>query len=93
MVQSDCHKREITIRTAVADQAGVSCTVEDTGPGIDHDNLVRLFDSFFTTKQHGMGMGLPICRSIIEAHGGHIRAENVSTSGGARFSFVLPVAK
>ncbi|QOZ51527.1 PAS domain-containing sensor histidine kinase [Bradyrhizobium sp. CCBAU 53338] len=93
MVQSDCHKRRITIRTAVADPAGVSCVVEDSGPGIDHDNFALLFDSFFTTKQHGMGMGLPICRSIIEAHGGCIRAENVSTSGGARFSFVLPAAK
>lgn len=93
MVQSDCNRRKITIRTAVADKAGVSCLIEDSGPGIDHDNFALLFDSFFTTKQHGMGMGLPICRSIIEAHGGYIRAENVGTSGGARFSFFLPAAK
>ncbi|HEX7958745.1 MAG TPA: ATP-binding protein, partial [Terriglobales bacterium] len=92
MLQSDCRRRKITIRT-VAEQANVSCIVEDSGPGIDHDNFARVFDSFFTTKPDGMGMGLPICRSIIEAHGGYMQAENISASGGARFSFVLPVAK
>jgi signal transduction histidine kinase len=52
--------------------------------------LDHLFDSFFTTKDAGMGLGLPISRSIIEAHGGSIRADNKSAYGGARFSFSLP---
>jgi signal transduction histidine kinase len=69
----------------------VCCNIEDSGPGIDPVHLPHLFDTFFTTKDAGMGMGLPISRSIIEAHGGYIRADNDSALGGARFSFVLPV--
>jgi C4-dicarboxylate-specific signal transduction histidine kinase len=91
MVQSGSPHPKVTIRTKLVDNGRVACVVEDSGPGINSDNFSRLFDSFFTTKQHGMGMGLPICRSIVEAHGGYIQAENVSPSGGARFSFVLPV--
>jgi signal transduction histidine kinase len=65
--------------------------IEDNGPGIEADHLDRLFDSFFTTKSSGMGMGLPICRSILEAHGGSIIASN-RPEGGARFAFTLPVS-
>src|SRR5215475_8190925 len=50
--------------------SGVRVTVTDSGTGIDQDSIDRIFDTFFTTKSHGMGMGLSICRSIIEAHGG-----------------------
>lgn len=89
--QGDSRERRIVIRTAL-DDAGVRCTVEDSGPGIKSDHLSRLFESFFTTKDGGMGMGLPICRSIIEAHGGRIAADNDSAAGGARFSFTLPAA-
>lgn len=64
-------------------------TVEDTGPGIAADHLPCLFDAFFTTKAEGMGMGLAISRTIIEAHGGHIKANN-RREGGARLSFTLP---
>jgi PAS domain S-box-containing protein len=84
--------RKLSIRTGMDGRDTLRCSVEDSGPGIEPDHLVRLFDSFFTTKQGGMGMGLPICRSIIEAHGGRIDAGNVGAAGGARFSFTLPVA-
>jgi PAS domain S-box-containing protein len=70
-----------------AEPGSVGLTVADSGPGIDGDPE-RLFDSFFTTKASGMGMGLPICRSIVEAHGGRISAENSET--GARFTVTLP---
>ncbi|MDO9562358.1 MAG: PAS domain S-box protein [Bradyrhizobium sp.] len=83
----------IRIETALADPATLHCCVEDSGPGIGADHFGRLFDSFFTTRQDGMGMGLRICRSIIEAHGGRIEADNDARIGGARFSFTLPVAK
>ena len=66
------------------------CTLEDSGPGIKPEHLDHLFDSFFTTKDAGMGLGLAISRSFIEAHGGYIRADNESAYGGARFSFTLP---
>jgi signal transduction histidine kinase len=66
------------------------CTLEDSGPGIKPEYLDQLFDSFFTTKDAGMGLGLPISRSIIEAHGGYMRADNESAPGGARFSLTLP---
>jgi signal transduction histidine kinase len=71
----------------------VCCIVEDSGPGIDADHPPRLFDSFFTTKETGMGLGLPIAQSIIEAHNGRIRADNSSALGGARFVFELPVSR
>jgi C4-dicarboxylate-specific signal transduction histidine kinase len=83
--------RSLLIRSLRSDSETVCCMVEDSGPGIAPADLPHLFDSFFTTKDAGMGMGLPISRSIIEAHGGHIRADNESTLGGARFSFALPV--
>jgi signal transduction histidine kinase len=82
--------RRLNIRTS---QAGgdVRIDVEDNGPGISDSNLPRLFESFFTTKDGGMGMGLPICRSIIEAHGGRISTAN-RDAGGACFSVTLPAA-
>ena len=88
MGQSAC--RNILVRTTLSDPDMVCCAIEDSGPGIDPRNLPRLFESFFTTKDTGMGMGLPICQSIIEAHEGRIRADNDSALGGARFSFALP---
>jgi len=82
--------RAVLVRTMLANPETVHCAIEDSGPGVDPAALPRLFDSFFTTRETGMGMGLPISRSIIEAHGGTIRAENNSRLGGARFSFDLP---
>jgi predicted ATPase/signal transduction histidine kinase len=84
--------REIGIRVALDDSGMLRCAVEDSGPGIVSTHLGSLFESFFTTKVNGMGMGLPICRTIIEAHGGLIAADNESSYGGARFYFRLPPA-
>jgi signal transduction histidine kinase len=90
MAQSGKARRGISVRTTLLDPETVCCVIEDSGPGIEPAHLSHLFDSFFTTKDDGMGMGLSICRSIIEAHGGYIRADNNSSLGGARFSFTLP---
>jgi len=68
----------------------VQITVEGSGVGIDPQNIDRIFDAFYTTKSSGMGMGLSICRSIIEAHGGRMSAANNARSG-ATFQFTLPV--
>jgi PAS domain S-box-containing protein len=92
MVRSGGSRRVLTIRTRRSEEGTASCIVEDSGPGIKPEHLDRLFESFFTTKDGGMGMGLPICRSIIEAHGGCIRVDNDSAHGGARFTFTLPAA-
>jgi len=84
--------RQVGVRTALASDGRIAVTVSDTGPGIRPDDLPRLFESFFTTKADGMGMGLPICRSIIETHGGSIAASNNAQGPGASFSFSLPAA-
>jgi len=69
---------------------GTVCTsVRDHGIGISEEMRDRLFDPFFSTKSEGLGMGLAIVRSIVEAHGGTITAENAD-GGGARFQFILP---
>jgi signal transduction histidine kinase len=82
---------EITIRTEMLDASSVICSIEDSGAGLGPQDLKRIFQSFFTTKENGMGMGLAICRSIIETHGGEIAADNASVHGGARFFFTLPL--
>jgi signal transduction histidine kinase len=65
--------------------------VRDSGPGIDPEHLDRVFDAFYTTKSSGTGMGLSICRSIIDAHGGKLWAE-ANEPRGAVFQFTLPTA-
>ena len=65
-------------------------SVSDNGPGVRPDVLKHIFEPFFTTKQGGMGMGLAIARTIIEAHGGRLSAEN-RAGGGAIFRLTLPV--
>jgi PAS domain S-box-containing protein len=92
MAQAESTRRNISIRTGAHDPATLRCSIEDSGPGIEPHNITRLFDSFFSTKDGGMGMGLRICRSVIEAHGGRIVADNESSQGGARFYFTLPTA-
>jgi signal transduction histidine kinase len=82
--------RTITISTAREGDFG-EVSVSDVGPGIDPDQLKELFNPFFSTKPHGMGMGLSIARSIVEAHNGRIGAEN-KIGGGAAFRLRLPLS-
>ena len=70
----------------------VLVAVRDSGPGLDHASLGRLFDAFYTTKSHGLGMGLAISRTIIEAHGGRLEAA-ANTPKGAVFQFRLPLER
>jgi signal transduction histidine kinase len=72
-----------------AEKHGVEVRINDSGPGIPVSRLESVFEPFQSTKATGMGMGLTICRSILEAHGGKIWAEN-NADGGARVSFWLP---
>jgi two-component system sensor kinase FixL len=84
-------ERRLYVRTATNGGRRVEISVTDSGRGIPPEKLPRLFDSFFTTKENGMGLGLAIARSIIDAHHGRISAEN-NPDGGATFRFDLPVS-
>jgi C4-dicarboxylate-specific signal transduction histidine kinase len=84
--------RELLIRSCQGDDGQVLIEVRDDGVGIDPKNMHQLFNAFFTTKPNGMGMGLSICRSIIEAHGGRIWASS-NAGPGATFAFTLPPAR
>lgn len=81
----------LEIRSSVSEAGDVLVTVADSGPGVAVENLDRMFDAFFTTKPDGMGMGLSICRSIIEAHGGRLWATRGDR--GLIFHVFLPIAK
>jgi PAS domain S-box-containing protein len=81
--------RCLTISAKLQGQVNILITVEDTGPGIDAAHVDRIFEPFFTTKSRGMGMGLAICRSIIEGHGGTLTASPRRPSGTA-FRIILP---
>jgi signal transduction histidine kinase len=84
--------RQMLISTEQTQENGVLVAVCDSGPGIDPENSERAFEPFYTTKTSGMGMGLSICRSIIDAHGGRLWA-GVSEPQGAVFQFTLPDAE
>ena len=81
--------RELRISTGKAESDGVLVAVRDSGPGLAPASLERLFEAFYTTKPGGLGMGLSICRSIIEAHGGRLWAA-ANVPQGASFHFDLP---
>jgi PAS domain S-box-containing protein len=83
--------RELLISTEQSRTKGVLVAVGDSGPGIDPDHLERVFEAFYTTKPGGVGMGLAICRSIIDAHGGRLWAA-ANEPRGAIFQFTLPSA-
>jgi PAS domain S-box-containing protein len=85
-------ERVISIRTSRKDADTVKVEVEDTGCGIPEHNIPKLFTHFFTSKPDGLGMGLSISRSIVEAHGGRLEGEN-TPEGGAIFYFTLPFGK
>jgi signal transduction histidine kinase len=74
----------------LANHAATRVAVRDTGPGLTRESIEHLFDAFYTTKPGSIGMGLSICRSIIEAHGGQIWATANTSGGGAAFQFTLP---
>jgi C4-dicarboxylate-specific signal transduction histidine kinase len=82
--------RMLSVRSENPDQQDIIVTVTDAGTGISEEDRDRIFDSFFTTKSEGMGMGLSICRSIVEAHGGRISALRANPHGSV-FQVVLPV--
>jgi C4-dicarboxylate-specific signal transduction histidine kinase len=81
--------RELEVGTGKDEAQGVRVAVRDSGPGLDPDGLDHLFTAFYTTKPQGMGMGLAISRSIIEAHGGRLWA-SANPQRGATFQFTLP---
>ena len=81
--------RVLVIRTRAKDEHHVLVEVQDVGTGVAPENAGRLFNAFFTTKPHGLGMGLSIVRSVIEAHGGQVWA-SPNGGQGTRFQFTLP---
>jgi two-component system sensor kinase FixL len=89
----EVERRELVISTRlIPDQEMVEITIADTGPGIAPELADRLFQPFFSTKKTGMGLGLSICREIVEAHHGRLTGGDRS-SGGAVFRLILPTAR
>ena len=82
--------RVLQVKTQRGDRDAITVVVRDTGPGIDPKKLDGIFETFVTTKAGGMGLGLAICRTIIEQHGGQLTATS-DGNRGASFQFVLPI--
>jgi signal transduction histidine kinase len=85
-------KRQIWVRVRQRQGRDVTISVEDSGTGVDPTTLDRIFDAFFTTKAEGMGMGLAICRTIVEMHGGRLWAAPRQPEGSV-FQLDLPVSE
>jgi PAS domain S-box-containing protein len=81
--------RTLRLKTELHSGNAILVAIEDTGPGFDPEQMGSIFDAFFTTKSHGIGLGLAICRMIVERHGGQLTAAS-DGKNGARFQFVLP---
>jgi signal transduction histidine kinase len=92
MRDSEVGRRVLLLRTASDDTGSVTVTVEDSGAGIERTDVGHVFDAFYTTKSDGLGMGLAIVKSIVEAHGGRVEARN-NPESGATFSFALPTGQ
>ena len=90
MSETEPGQRALIVRTSLAQDDHVEITITDTGPGIPQDKIEQLFQPFETTKSEGLGMGLPISRSIIEAHGGQMGVQS-EPGQGTCFFFHLPV--
>jgi signal transduction histidine kinase len=85
-------ERRLTIATHSVDEGrAMECSVADCGCGIPPGDAERIFQPFVTTKKQGLGLGLAICRSIIEAHGGRLWAENTADRSGAVFRFTASI--
>ena len=87
MAQSE--RRELSITTSLTDEATIEIAVADSGSGLSKEAEAHLFEPFVSTKRDGMGLGLSLSRSIVEAHGGSLRYE-ANPGGGAIFRFTLP---
>ncbi len=83
--------RELTIQSRQAEDQQLMISVSDNGVGLPQHETDKIFDAFFTTKPHGIGMGLRISRSIVESHGGRLWAAD-NSSHGASFSFTIPIS-
>jgi signal transduction histidine kinase len=81
--------RILSLQSRTFEPCNVAISVQDSGAGIDPKNIDRIFDAFFTTKDSGMGLGLALCRSIVEAHGGTLTA-SAGAPHGAVFQIILP---
>jgi signal transduction histidine kinase len=81
----------LTVKSQLREDGQIQISIHDTGLGLPLDEVDRIFDAFFTTKPQGSGMGLAICKSIVESHGGRIWA-NGNGGRGATFHFTLPAA-
>jgi len=92
MRDSEVGRRDLLLRTACDGTGSVTVTVHDSGSGIEWADVGHVFDAFYTTKADGLGMGLAIVKSIVEAHGGRVEARN-NPEGGATFSLALPTGQ
>jgi signal transduction histidine kinase len=92
LAKTSTDNRRIKVRTGLVDENTAELSVSDYGPGVRPDVLKQILEPFFTTKDGGMGMGSAISRTIVEAHGGLLSAEN-RDGGGAIFRLTLPVQK